>query len=88
MQRMSGSAHVGQHTDGAEFQFPTDVSNCAIVATTEPPNAGPLAGVGVVDVARNGETPATGKTIGIAVWSESRSGSTGWVPFDVAVCCS
>jgi hypothetical protein len=79
--------YVGQHSDGAEFQFPTDVSSCAIVATTEPGTVGTLARAGSVHVTRDAGTPATGNTIGIDVWAESQGGS-GWEPFDVAVYCS
>jgi Collagen triple helix repeat (20 copies) len=77
--------YVGQQSSGLSyFQFPTDVSSCAIVATTEPEPDG-YSGT-VASVTRNQGIPATGKTIGImAMYSGTGVGS---VPFDVAVYCS
>lgn len=81
--------YVGQEGSGVgpDFEFPTDVSNCAILATTEPDPAGAYANAGVATaVTRNRGVPANGKTIGIV--PVNAGAWTGSLSFDVAVYCS
>jgi hypothetical protein len=81
--------YVGQEGSGVgpDFQFPTDVSNCAILATTETDPSSSYANVGAVAaVNRNRGNPNSGKIIGIVpVGAGPAAGSLG---FDVAVYCS
>ena len=78
--------YIGQQsTGGAYFQFPTDVSDCTMVATTEPESDGTYAEAAAA-VTRNRGVPASGKIIGVAaVYNGTAIGN---LSFDVAVYCS
>ena len=81
--------YVGQDGSGVgpDFEFPTDVSNCVILATTEPDPAGAYGNAGVATaVTRNRGVPANGKTIGIVPVNAGAWASS--LGFDVAVYCS
>jgi hypothetical protein len=81
--------YVGQDPSGVgmDFQFPSDVSACAILATTETDPSSSYSNVGgVAAVNRNRGNPNTGKIIAIVpVGAGVAAGSLG---FDVAVYCS
>jgi hypothetical protein len=71
---------------GEDFQFPTDVSGCAIVASTEADYNGSTQGT-VAYVTRNQGDPANGNRIEIRALYNGQP-SNRIVGLDVAVYCS